>query len=217
MQKDGPGGCLGAKAAFCRSGWNMDRKTWPMLLYRTLEAGRCLDLWGRMFVILPLIQLSQRIWNLNLNLLSLRKCEIIWKDLGVTHVLANVYSHELKKCWYGPSTASSSSSYNWGYDTQKLLLKLTGILQCADRSNKRIEIQTLSAKSVAWAALSWILIYNHTAKIFEDLEPNYYHYGCGWYRGSKLWWRPAVFPFALWAKTRLAVDSIRSTWQSSTR
>ena len=92
------------------------------------------------------------------------------KDLGVTHiqllpVLSYYFVNEMQNGKRLDAHASSNSNYNWGYDPQNYF-SLTGMYsEKPSDPAKRIE----EFKDI---------FYNHTAKtaIFEDLEPNYYHF-----------------------------------------
>ncbi|MGT2755856.1 pullulanase [Streptococcus ovuberis] len=107
------------------------------------------------------------------------------KDLGVTHiqllpVMSYYYVNELKNAERMNDYASSNSNYNWGYDPQSYFA-LTGMYS-TDPSNplKRIEEFKNLVNEIHKQGMGVILdvVYNHTAKtfLFEDLEPNYYHF-----------------------------------------
>ena len=76
--------------------------------------------------------------------------------------------------------ASSNSNYNWGYDPQNYF-SLTGMYsEKPSDPAKRIEEFKNLVSAIHAHGMDVILdvVYNHTAKtaIFEDLEPNYYHF-----------------------------------------
>ena len=107
------------------------------------------------------------------------------KDLGVTHiqllpVLSYYYVNELKNQERLSDYASSNSNYNWGYDPQNYF-SLTGMYS-SDPNNpeKRIAEFKNLINEIHKRGMGAILdvVYNHTANvdIFEDLEPNYYHF-----------------------------------------
>ncbi|MEX5398713.1 pullulanase [Streptococcus sp. ZJ93] len=107
------------------------------------------------------------------------------KDLGVTHVqllpiLSYYYVNELKNAERMDDYASSNSNYNWGYDPQNYF-SLTGMYS-SDPTNpsKRIAEFKELVNEIHKRGMGVIMdvVYNHTAKtaIFEDLEPNYYHF-----------------------------------------
>ncbi|MGT2832170.1 pullulanase [Streptococcus halotolerans] len=107
------------------------------------------------------------------------------KHLGVTHiqllpVLSYYYVNELKNAERMDEYASSNSNYNWGYDPQNYF-SLTGMYSSnpTDPSARIAEFKEL-VNEIHKRGMGVILdvVYNHTAKtaIFEDLEPNYYHF-----------------------------------------
>ena len=106
------------------------------------------------------------------------------KDLGVTHVqllpvLSYFYVNELDK---SRSTAytSSDNNYNWGYDPQHYFA-LSGMYSenPNDPALRIAELKRL-VNEIHKRGMGIILdvVYNHTARtyLFEDLEPNYYHF-----------------------------------------
>ena len=107
------------------------------------------------------------------------------KDLGVTHiqllpVLSYYFVNELKNAERMDKYASSNSNYNWGYDPQNYL-SLTGMYSTNPKDPaKRIEEFKNLVNEIHKRGMGVIMdvVYNHTAKtsIFEDLEPNYYHF-----------------------------------------
>lgn len=107
------------------------------------------------------------------------------KDLGVTHiqllpVLSYYFVNELQNGKRLDTYASSNSNYNWGYDPQNYF-SLTGIYsENPSDPAKRIEEFKNLVAAIHNHGMGVILdvVYNHTAKtaIFEDLEPNYYHF-----------------------------------------
>lgn len=107
------------------------------------------------------------------------------KGLGVTHiqllpVLSYYFVNELKNGQRLDTYASSNSNYNWGYDPQNYF-SLTGMYSENPKDpGKRIEEFKNLVAAIHERGMGIILdvVYNHTAKtsIFEDLEPNYYHF-----------------------------------------
>lgn len=107
------------------------------------------------------------------------------KDLGVTHiqllpVLSYYFVNELKNHERLSAYASSNSNYNWGYDPQNYF-SLTGMYSSDPKDpEKRIAEFKNLINEIHKRGMGAILdvVYNHTAKvdIFEDLEPNYYHF-----------------------------------------
>ena len=107
------------------------------------------------------------------------------KDLGVTHIqllpvmsyyFANEFAREKRMLDY----QSKNTNYNWGYDPQSYFA-LTGMYS-EDPTNpeKRIEEFKHLIHAIHERGMGVILdvVYNHTAAehLFEDLEPNYYHF-----------------------------------------
>lgn len=107
------------------------------------------------------------------------------KDLGVTHiqllpVLSYYYVNELKNQERLSAYDSSNSNYNWGYDPQNYF-SLTGMYSSNPKDpEKRIAEFKNLVNEIHKRGMGAILdvVYNHTANvdIFEDLEPNYYHF-----------------------------------------
>ena len=107
------------------------------------------------------------------------------KNLGVTHiqllpVLSYYFVNELKNHERLSDYASSNSNYNWGYDPQNYF-SLTGMYSSNPKNpEKRIAEFKNLINEIHKRGMGAILdvVYNHTAKvdIFEDLEPNYYHF-----------------------------------------
>ena len=107
------------------------------------------------------------------------------KNLGVTHiqllpVLSYYFVNELKNQERLSAYASSNSNYNWGYDPQNYF-SLTGMYSSDPKNpEKRIAEFKNLINEIHKRGMGAILdvVYNHTAKvdIFEDLEPNYYHF-----------------------------------------
>ncbi|EHI77561.1 pullulanase, extracellular [Streptococcus sp. oral taxon 058 str. F0407] len=107
------------------------------------------------------------------------------KDLGVTHiqllpVLSYYFVNELKNKERLSAYASSNSNYNWGYDPQNYF-SLTGMYSSNPKdSEKRIAEFKNLINEIHKRGMGAILdvVYNHTANvdIFEDIEPNYYHF-----------------------------------------
>lgn len=107
------------------------------------------------------------------------------KDLGVTHiqllpVLSYYFVNELKNHERLSAYASSNSNYNWGYDPQNYF-SLTGMYSSdpKDPEKRIVEFKNL-INEIHKRGMGAILdvVYNHTANvdIFEDIEPNYYHF-----------------------------------------
>ena len=107
------------------------------------------------------------------------------KDLGVTHiqllpVLSYYFVNELKNHERLSAYASSNSNYNWGYDPQNYF-SLTGMYSSNPKDpEKRIAEFKNLINEIHKRGMGAILdvVYNHTANvdIFEDIEPNYYHF-----------------------------------------
>ena len=107
------------------------------------------------------------------------------KNLGVTHiqllpVLSYYFVNELKNHERLSAYASSNSNYNWGYDPQNYF-SLTGMYSSDPKNpEKRIAEFKNLINEIHKRGMGAILdvVYNHTAKvdIFENLEPNYYHF-----------------------------------------
>lgn len=107
------------------------------------------------------------------------------KNLGVTHiqllpVLSYYFVNELKNHERLSDYASSNSNYNWGYDPQNYF-SLTGMYSSDPKNpEKRIAEFKNLINEIHKRGMGAILdvVYNHTAKVdlFEDLEPNYYHF-----------------------------------------
>lgn len=107
------------------------------------------------------------------------------KDLGVTHiqllpVMSYYYVNELANNERLGDYASSDSNYNWGYDPQSYFA-FTGMYSTDPTDPlKRIEEFKNLVNEIHNQGMGVILdvVYNHTAKtfLFEDLEPNYYHF-----------------------------------------
>ena len=107
------------------------------------------------------------------------------KDLGVTHiqllpVLSYYFVNELKNHERLSAYASSNSNYNWGYDPQNYF-SLTGMYSSNPKDpEKRIAEFKNLVNEIHKRGMGAILdvVYNHTANvdIFEDIEPNYYHF-----------------------------------------
>ncbi|WP_449459029.1 pullulanase [Streptococcus suis] len=107
------------------------------------------------------------------------------KDLGVTHiqllpVMSYYFVNELKNAERMSEYASSNSNYNWGYDPQSYFA-FTGMYSTDPTDPmKRIEEFKNLVNEIHKQGMGVILdvVYNHTSKtfLFEDLEPNYYHF-----------------------------------------
>ncbi|HFU3975563.1 TPA: pullulanase [Streptococcus suis] len=107
------------------------------------------------------------------------------KELGVTHiqllpVMSYYFVNELKNTERMDKYASSNSNYNWGYDPQSYFA-FTGMYSTDPTDPmKRIEEFKNLVNEIHKQGMGVILdvVYNHTSKtfLFEDLEPNYYHF-----------------------------------------
>ncbi|ELY5749421.1 pullulanase [Streptococcus iniae] len=106
------------------------------------------------------------------------------QELGVTHiqllpVMSYYFVNEMNKERL-TNYASSGTNYNWGYDPQSYFA-LTGMYASdpTDPAKRILEFKEL-VNEIHKRGMGVILdvVYNHTAKvsIFEDLEPNYYHF-----------------------------------------
>lgn len=107
------------------------------------------------------------------------------QDLGITHIqllpiMSYYYANEANTAERMLEYESSNTDYNWGYDPQAYFA-LTGMYS-EDPGNpeKRIEEFKNLVNEIHERGMGVILdvVYNHTARleIFEDLEPNYYHF-----------------------------------------
>ena len=107
------------------------------------------------------------------------------EDLGATHVqllpvMSYFFADEFNHHERMPEYAAGGTNYNWGYDPQSYFA-LTGMYSedAADPA-KRIEEFKNLINEIHKRGMGVILdvVYNHTARdyIFEDLEPNYYHF-----------------------------------------
>ncbi len=106
------------------------------------------------------------------------------EDLGVTHIqllpvmnFYNVNEYDRKRLL---EYSSSDNNYNWGYDPHSYF-SLTGMYsEDPDDAEKRIKEFKKLIKEIHKRDMGVVLdvVYNHTAKveIFENLEPNYYHF-----------------------------------------
>ncbi|MFC4557681.1 pullulanase [Virgibacillus kekensis] len=106
------------------------------------------------------------------------------EELGVTHIQllpvmnyfnVNESDHERLLDY-----SSSDNNYNWGYDPQSYF-SLTGMYsENPDDAAQRIKEFKFLIKEIHKRGMGVILdvVYNHTARveIFENLEPNYYHF-----------------------------------------
>ncbi|MBU5595487.1 pullulanase [Amphibacillus sp. MSJ-3] len=107
------------------------------------------------------------------------------ESLGVTHIqllpvmsyfFADEFNHDERLTEY----SSTDNNYNWGYDPQSYF-SLTGMYsENPEDPEKRIEEFKRLVDEIHSRGMGIILdvVYNHTAQvhIFEDLEPNYYHF-----------------------------------------
>ena len=107
------------------------------------------------------------------------------EDMGVTHVqllpvMSYFFANEYEAAERMMEYASTQTNYNWGYDPHSYF-SLTGMYsQDPDDAEKRIEEFKMLIDEIHSRDMGVILdvVYNHTARvrIFEDLEPNYYHF-----------------------------------------
>lgn len=107
------------------------------------------------------------------------------EDLGVTHVqllpiMSYYFANEFNTKERMLDYESENTDYNWGYDPQSYFA-LTGMYsEDASNPEKRIEEFKNLVNEIHERGMGVILdvVYNHTARteIFEDLEPNYYHF-----------------------------------------
>lgn len=107
------------------------------------------------------------------------------ESLGVTHIqllpVMNYYhANEFENAERLLEYSSTDNNYNWGYDPQSYF-SLTGMYsENPEDPEKRIEEFKLLIDEVHNRGMGVVLdvVYNHTAQmhIFEDLEPNYYHF-----------------------------------------
>ncbi|SHM53339.1 pullulanase [Gracilibacillus kekensis] len=107
------------------------------------------------------------------------------EDLGVTHVqllpvMSYYFANEQNKGDRLLDWSASENNYNWGYDPQSYF-SLTGMYsEDPNDPAKRIEEFKNLIDEIHSRDMGVILdvVYNHTAQVhlFEDLEPNYYHF-----------------------------------------
>ena len=107
------------------------------------------------------------------------------ESLGVTHiqllpVMSYFFADEFNNSERLLEYSSTDNNYNWGYDPQSYF-SLTGMYsENPEDPAKRIEEFKLLIDEIHDRGMGIILdvVYNHTARvhIFEDLEPNYYHF-----------------------------------------
>ncbi|WP_058308407.1 pullulanase [Gracilibacillus massiliensis] len=107
------------------------------------------------------------------------------EDLGVTHVqllpvMSYYFANELNKDERLIGWSALENNYNWGYDPQSYF-SLTGMYsEDPNDPAKRIEEFKNLINEIHDRDMGVILdvVYNHTAQVhlFEDLEPNYYHF-----------------------------------------
>src|SRR5690625_4840296 len=107
------------------------------------------------------------------------------EDLGITHVqllpvMSYFFANEFDKDERLLEYSSTDNNYNWGYDPHSYF-SLTGMYsEQPDDPEKRIEEFKLLIDEIHNRGMGVILdvVYNHTARVdlFEDLEPNYYHF-----------------------------------------
>ncbi len=107
------------------------------------------------------------------------------EDLGVTHiqllpVMSYFFANEYEAGERLMEYSSTQNNYNWGYDPHSYF-SLSGMYsEDPDDATKRIEEFKILVDDIHSRGMGVILdvVYNHTARvhIFEDLEPNYYHF-----------------------------------------
>lgn len=107
------------------------------------------------------------------------------QSLGVTHiqllpVMSYYFANDFANGERSLDYASTDQNYNWGYDPQSYF-SLTGMYSEDPRDPaKRIEEFKRLIAEIHQRDMGVILdvVYNHTAQthLFEDLEPNYYHF-----------------------------------------
>ncbi|RLL43856.1 pullulanase [Oceanobacillus piezotolerans] len=106
------------------------------------------------------------------------------KDLGVTHIqllpVMNYFHVNENERERLVNYSSSDNNYNWGYDPHSYF-SLTGMYsEDPDNAEERIKEFKFLIKEIHKRDMGVILdvVYNHTARvdIFENLEPNYYHF-----------------------------------------
>ena len=107
------------------------------------------------------------------------------EELGVTHVqllpvMSYFFANESEAGERLMDYSSTQNNYNWGYDPHSYF-SLSGMYsEDPDDAEKRIEEFKLLIDDIHARGMGVILdvVYNHTARvhIFEDLEPNYYHF-----------------------------------------
>ncbi|TLQ40020.1 pullulanase [Ruoffia tabacinasalis] len=107
------------------------------------------------------------------------------QDLGVTHiqllpVMSYFYANEFENGKRELDWSASENNYNWGYDPQSYFA-LTGMYSenPQDPEQRIAEFKNL-VNEIHKRDMGVILdvVFNHTARtsLFEDLEPNYYHF-----------------------------------------
>lgn len=107
------------------------------------------------------------------------------ESLGVTHVqllpvMSYFFADEFNNSERLLDYSSTDNNYNWGYDPQSYF-SLTGMYsENPEDPEQRIEEFKTLIDEIHDRGMGIILdvVYNHTARtyIFEDLEPNYYHF-----------------------------------------
>ncbi|MCC5893971.1 MAG: pullulanase [Alkalibacterium sp.] len=107
------------------------------------------------------------------------------ESLGVTHiqmlpVMSYFFANEFENSERMLNYSSTNTNYNWGYDPHSYF-SLTGMYsENPEDPAKRIEEFKQLIDEIHSRGMGVVLdvVYNHTARehIFEDLEPNYYHF-----------------------------------------
>ncbi|OJF90294.1 pullulanase [Alkalibacterium sp. 20] len=107
------------------------------------------------------------------------------ESMGVTHVqmlpvMSYFFANEFENSERMSEYSSTNTNFNWGYDPHSYF-SLTGMYsENPEDPAKRIEEFKKLVDEIHSRGMGVILdvVYNHTARehIFEDLEPNYYHF-----------------------------------------
>lgn len=107
------------------------------------------------------------------------------QQLGVTHiqllpVMSYYFANEMITGERELDWSSTDNNYNWGYDPQSYFA-LTGMYSenPSDPEQRIVEFKNLINEiHKRGMGVTLDVVYNHTAQVhlFEDLEPNYYHF-----------------------------------------
>lgn len=107
------------------------------------------------------------------------------EQLGVTHVqllpvMSYFWANEFENNERMLEYSSSGNNYNWGYDPHSYFAPTGMYSENPDDPELRIQELKMLIDEIHKRGMGVILdvVYNHTAQveIFEDLEPNYYHF-----------------------------------------